>query len=474
MWHFGSIINGQQIETEEWLEVFNPYSNEKVGEVASLPPSILVKAIEQTYESRINLTRYERFSILNKVADELDNRIDEVSRLITDETGLCLKDTRHEASRVGEVLRFSAIKTLDDDSQVFPCDISKNGKNRRVYTTRYPLELISAITPFNHPMNQVAHKIAPAVATNNTLILKPSEKSPLSAYYLVQLFNECGLPPNMLNVVNGPLVETCDLLVTHPLISMVTYTGGSRIGKEIAQKAGYKKLILELGGSSAFIICQDADIDEAVDVTIAGTFKNSAQRCTAIRRILVDQQIADEYATALAEKVGKLKFGDPYNSDNDMGTVISEESAIEIEKRINASIDAGAKCLVGNSREGALLAPTVLDFVRNDFPVTAKETFGPVAPIIRYNTLDEAIKIANDTNYGLSGGVMTNHWPTIQRVITELDTGTINVNEAPSYRLEWTPFGGFRDSGLGYKEGVIETMRAYTKLKTYSLPWDMP
>uniref|UniRef100_A0A2B4RZ71 NADP-dependent glyceraldehyde-3-phosphate dehydrogenase n=1 Tax=Stylophora pistillata TaxID=50429 RepID=A0A2B4RZ71_STYPI len=352
------------------------------------------------------------------------------------------------------------MKTLDDDSQVFPCDVSKNGKPRRIYTTRVPLKLISAITPFNHPMNQVVHKIAPAIATNNTVVLKPSEKTPLSAYYFAQLALDCGLPANMLNVINGEDIQaTAEMMTVHPDITMVSFTGSSEIGKIIAKKAGYKKIILELGGSSALLVLKDADIDEAVTVTMAGTFKNSAQRCTAIRRILVHHSIADKYAEKLATAVKALKYGDPYNAGNDMGTIINEASAIEIEKRVQNSIDNGAVCLTGHKRNGAIYAPTVLDHVKNNLELVAKETFGPVAPIIRFETLDEAIKIANDTPYGLSGGVVSNHWPSIQRVINELDTGTINVNEAPSYRLEWTPFGGVKDSGLGYKEGVIETMK---------------
>ena len=206
---------------------------------------------------------------------------------------------------------------------------------------------------------------------------------------------------------------------------------------------------------------------------MSGTFKNSAQRCTAIRRILVHSSIADEYAGKLAECVKALKYGNPYDADNDMGTVITEASAKEMETRVQNAIDNGAVLLAGHKRDGALYAPTVLDHIKNNHEVVAKETFGPVAPIIRFETLDEAIEIANDTPFGLSGGVVSNHWPSIQRVITELDTGTINVNEAPSYRLESTPFGGVKDSGLGYKEGVVEAMKGYTYVKTYSLPWDV-
>ncbi len=471
---FGSIIGGQEIKSGQWIDVYNPYTKKQVGRVASIDPSKLDQILQDTHDTKLTLTRYERQAILNKMADAVDERVDEISRMITDEAGLSLKDTRYEASRVADVLRFSAIKALDDDSQVFPCDVSKNGKSRRIYTTREPLKLISAITPFNHPMNQVIHKIAPAIATNNTVILKPSERTPLSAYYLAKLALDCGLPPHALNVINGPIEQLADTLVKDDRISLVSFTGSSAIGKHIAESSGYKKLVLELGGSSAMLVLQDADIDEAVEVTINGTFKNSAQRCTAIRRILVHESIADQYAEKLTEAVSKITYGDPYDPTNDMGTVIHEEAAKEMESRVNDAIKRGAKCLIGNKREGAVYSPTVLDHVANDYEVVAKETFGPVAPIIRFKTLDEAIRIANETPYGLSGAVVSNHWPSIQRVINELETGTVNVNEAPSYRLEWTPFGGVKDSGLGYKEGVIEAMKAYTYVKTYSLPWDTP
>ena len=474
MHQFGSIIGGAQIESGQWLDVHNPYSNDLVGRVAAIDATTAGKILHQTHATTFDLSRHDRALILNRMADAIEDRGDEISRLITDESGLCLKDTAYEASRVCDVLRFAAIKALDDDSQVFPCDISKNGRPRRIYTTRQPLNLIAAITPFNHPMNQVVHKIAPAIATNNSVVLKPSEKTPLAAYYLAQLALECGLPPDMLNVINGTAPQIPDLLVTHALVDMVTFTGSSAVGRSIAERAGYKRLILELGGSSALLVLEDADIEEAVAITIAGLFKNSAQRCTAIRRLLVHNSLAERFAEKLVAATTAIKYGDPYDPDNDMGTVINEEAAIEIEGRVDDALSKGALLLTGHKRDGALYAPTVLDHVENSYPLVAQETFGPVAPILRFDTLDQAISIANDTPYGLAGGVVSNHWPSIQRVISELEVGTVNVNEAPSYRLEWTPFGGIKDSGLGYKEGVIETMKAMTNIKTYSLPWDAP
>jgi aldehyde dehydrogenase (NAD+) len=233
-------------------------------------------------------------------------------------------------------------------------------------------------------------------------------------------------------------------------------------------------LILELGGSSPLLVLEDADIAEAVQITIAGVFKNSGQRCTAIRRVLVHHSIAEPYVSRLADGVRELKYGDPYDPETDLGTLIDEEAARLIESRIEATVSAGAQLLVGGIRQGALLAPTVMDRVENDHPLVAEETFGPVAAVIRFADLDEAIGLANDTAYGLSSGVVSNHWPSIQRVISELQVGTVNVNEAPGYRLEWTPFGGIKASGLGYKEGVVEAMKGMTNIKTYSLPWDEP
>ena len=396
-----------------------------------------------------------------------------IGRLLTGESGLCLKDTAYEVQRACDVLRFAAIHALQDDSQVFPCDVSPVGKPRRIYTSREPLGLIAAITPFNHPLNQVVHKIAPAIATNNRTILKPSQITPLSAYYLIQLALDCGMPPGMVNVLSGATSAVSEPVVTSDLVDMITFTGSTATGKRIASIAGYKRLVLELGGSSAMLVLPDADPTLAADIAAAGIFKNSGQRCTAIRRLLVHDSLADEFAQLLSERAAKLVCGDPYDPKTDMGTVISEAAAIEIEKRVQLSLAQGARLLTGGVRQGALFTPTVLDHVRNDHPVVACETFGPVAPIIRIQSLDEAIAIANDTEFGLSGAVVSNHWPSIQRVISELETGTVNVNEAPN-RLEWSPFGGIKSSGLGYKEGVIEAMKSMTYVKTYSLPWDRP
>jgi aldehyde dehydrogenase (NAD+) len=474
MHEYGSIIQGKQVEALERLVIRNPYTGKLVGQVASIDCETTQRVLALSRSTKFHLQRFERADLLNRMAARLATDAETVSRLITDESGLCLKDTAYEVQRACDVLRFAAIQTLQDDSQVFPCDVSPVGRPRRIYTSREPLGLIAAITPFNHPLNQVVHKIAPAIATNNRTILKPSQITPLSAYYLIQMAIDCGMPPGMVNVVSGTTPSVSEPIVTSNLVSMITFTGSTATGKRIASIAGYKRLVLELGGSSAMLVLADADPTLAADLAVAGIFKNSGQRCTAIRRLLVHESLADEFGRLLSERAAKLVCGDPYDPKTDMGTVISETAAIEIDRRVQLSLQQGAHLLTGGIREGAIYSPTVLDYVRNDHPLVSCETFGPVAPIMRFQSLDEAIATANDTEFGLSGAVVSNHWHSIQRVISELETGTVNVNEAPSYRLEWSPFGGIKSSGLGYKEGVIEAMKSMTYVKTYSLPWDRP
>jgi putative phosphonoacetaldehyde dehydrogenase len=330
--------------------------------------------------------------------------------------------------------------------------------------------VICAITPFNHPMNQVAHKVAPSIATNNRMVLKPSEKTPLSAYYLAELLYEAGLPREMFTVVTGDPREIADELITNEHVDMVTFTGGVSVGKYIASKAGYRRMVLELGGNDPLIVMEDADIDEASTLAVQGSYKNSGQRCTAVKRMLVHEAVADRFVEMLVAKTRAWTFGDPMNPKLEMGTVIDEPAARLFEARVNEAISQGAKLLVGNERQGALYSPTVLDRVDSKMTLVMQETFGPVSPVIRFRNIDEAIALSNGTAYGLSSAVCTNRLDYINRFVAELNVGTVNVREVPGYRLELTPFGGIKDSGLGYKEGVQEAIKSFTNLKTFSLP----
>ena len=454
------------------IEVLNPYTEQVIGTVPKASLEEVQRAISIAHAFKPRLTRYERSNILNKAAALVRERTPAIAQLISAESGLCIKDGLYEAGRVADVLVFGANECLKDDGQIFSCDLTPHGKQRRVYTQRDPLlGVITAITPFNHPMNQVAHKVVPSVATNNRMVLKPSEKVPLSALLFADLLYEAGLPPEMLSVVTGDPREIADELITNPQVDLITFTGGVAIGKFIASQAGYRRMVLELGGNDPIVVMEDADLDEASTLAVQGSYKNSGQRCTAVKRILVQQSVAARFTEMVVEKTRAWRHGDPSDPAMDMGTVIDEAAASLFEARVNEAVAQGARLLMGNVRRGALYSPTVLDRVTPAMTVVHEETFGPVSPIIEFSNIDEAIRIVNGTAYGLSSSVCTQRLDHITRFVQELHVGSVNVREVPGYRLELTPFGGIKDSGLGYKEGVQEAMKSFTNVKTYSLPW---
>ena len=465
-------IGGVLVGREQVLEVHNPYTGAVVGTVPRGTVEDVRHAIAVARAYKPKLTRYERYRILYRASELIRERADAISDLITAECGICKKDSMYEVGRACDVFVFAGNAALGDDGQVFSCDLTPHGKSRKVYTLREPLlGVISAITPFNHPLNQVAHKVAPSIATNNRMVLKPTEKTPLSALMLADILYEAGLPPEMFAVVTGDPREIADEMLTHADVDLVTFTGGVAVGKSIAAKAVYKRQVLELGGNDPIIVMEDADLDEAAALAAAGSYKNSGQRCTAVKRILVHEKVADAFVERLLERTRGWSYGDPMDAAVDMGTVIDVAAATSFEARVNDAVARGARLLAGNVRYGALYSPTLIDHVDPDMNVVKTETFGPVSPVIRFKDLEHAIRIANGTAYGLSSSVCTNRLDYITRLVAELNVGTVNVREVPGYRLELTPFGGIKDSGLGYKEGVQEAMKSFTNVKTYSLPW---
>ena len=465
-------IGGARLRTARTIDVFNPYSGERVGTVPMASVAHVQRAMEIAHAYVPRLSRYERSAILNRAAVLLRERTEEASDLITAESGLSKKDSVYEVGRVADVLNFGANEALRDDGQVFSCDLTPHGKQRKVITTREPLlGVITAITPFNHPMNQVAHKVVPSVASNNRMVLKPSEKVPLSACYFADLLYEAGLPPEMLQVVTGDPREIADELLTHPHVDLITFTGGVAIGKYIAAKAGYRRIVLELGGNDPLIVMDDADLDKASDLAVQGSYKNSGQRCTAVKRMLVHEKVAAAFTERVVEKTRAWRHGDPMDKANDMGTVIDEAAARHFEQVVDQAVAQGARLLTGHRREGALYAPTVLDRVRPEMTVVREETFGPVSPIVTFASIEEAIAISNGTAYGLSSGICTHRMEDAIRFAKELKVGTVNLWEVPGYRIELTPFGGIKDSGLGYKEGVQEAIKSFTNCKTFTMPW---
>jgi len=465
-------IAGEKLARDRVIEVRHPYTGELAATVPKATLDDVKRALRIARDYKSTLTRHDRYRILMKAGEIVASRRDEIARVITLESGLCLKDSTYETGRASDVLLFAANQALVDDGQVFSCDLTHHGKSRKVYTLREPLlGAISAITPFNHPLNQVIHKVAPAVATNNRMVLKPTEKTPLAALILADVLYEAGLPPPMLSVITGDPKEIADEMIGNADAELITFTGGVQIGKSIASKAGYRRMVLELGGNDPLVVMEDADPAKAAALAAQGSYKNSGQRCTAVKRILVHERIADEFTEHLVRITKAWSYGDPLDPNVDMGTVISEDAARLFERRVNDACAKGAKLLVGNKRSGASYSPTVVDRVTPDMELVREETFGPVSPILRFKDADEAIRIVNGTAYGLSSGVCTNRVDYVTKFISELNVGSVNIWEVPGYRLESTPFGGIKDSGLGYKEGVVEAMKSFTNIKTYSIPW---
>ena len=464
-------VAGKPIASSQPLIVNNPYRGKAFGSVVLAGREQTDAAIVSALNWREPLTRFQRSQILEKARQLLETRNEEFARLITAESGLCIRETRYEVGRALEVLRFASMEALGDDGEVFSCDVSPQGKARKIFTLREPLNCAVCITPFNHPLNQVAHKLAPAIAAGTPVILKPSEKTPLTAIKFAELLYEAGLPGPMLSVLLGPAAEVAEPLVQDPRVDVVSFTGSVPVGKRIAATAGYKKLVLELGGNDPLIVLEDADLDLAVTLAAEGSYRNSGQRCTAVKRILVHRRIAEEFTLRLVEKTREYVCGDPMDEATRVGTVIDEQSAIYLEAVVREAVPAGGKVLIGGGRKGALLHPAVIANVPRDCRMVVCESFGPLAPILTVNDLEDAITVANSTAYGLSSGVITRDLGKAIECVKRLRCGTVNINEVPGYRVENSPFGGIKDSGLGVKEGVVEAMKCFSFVKTFSLPW---
>ncbi|WP_442583098.1 phosphonoacetaldehyde dehydrogenase [Mesorhizobium sp. ASY16-5R] len=468
-------IAGRKVDADAVVEVRYPYTDTVIGTVPAGQAHHAREAFRIAAEYTPKLTRYERQRILLKTAEMLAARKEEISDLITLELGISKTDSLYEVGRAFDVFTLTGQMCIHDDGEIFSCDLTPHGKQRKIFTMREPLRSISAITPFNHPLNMVSHKVAPAIATNNCVVVKPTELTPMTALVLADILYEAGLPPQMLSVVTGWPAEIGDEMILNDNIDLITFTGGVPVGKMIASKAGYKRQVLELGGNDPLIILNDLsddDLARAADLAVAGATKNSGQRCTAVKRILVQEKVADRFVPLVLERAKKLRFGDPMDRSTDLGTVIHEKAAALFERRVEMAAEEGAEILYHPGRQGALLPPIVVDRVPHSSELVMQETFGPIVPIVRAPDDDDAlIALSNSTAFGLSSGVCTNDFRRMQKYIAGLRVGTVNIWEVPGYRIEMSPFGGIKDSGNGYKEGVIEAMKSFTNVKTFSLPW---
>ncbi len=473
--HEAMRIGGEKVVTDKVIEVRYPYTGEVVGTVPAGTAEHARRAFEIAGRYRARLTRYERSQILKRAGELIGERREALARGLVLELGICWQHAIYETRRAQDVYTFAAAQALQDDGQIFSCDLTHNGKDRKIYTKREPVRAISAITPFNHPLNMVSHKVAPSIATNNCMVCKPTELTPLTALALADILYDAGLPPEMFQVVTGWPQDIGDEMITNETIDIITFTGGVPVGKMIAAKAGYRRTALELGGNDPLIVLNDLgpeDLDRAAALAVAGATGNSGQRCTAVKRILVQESVAEAFVPLVLAKARAIRFGDPMDPETELGCVISAAAAELFERRVQMAAEAGAEVLYDPGRKGALLPPIVVDRVPHDSALVMEETFGPIVPIVRVPDDDaEVMRISNGTPFGLSSGVCTNDLTRAIAFIEGLDVGTCNIWEQPGYRIETSPFGGIKDSGNGVKEGVSEAMRFFTNVKTYSLPW---
>jgi acyl-CoA reductase-like NAD-dependent aldehyde dehydrogenase len=457
------LIAGEWIETGEWQEVRSPYSGEVVGRVPTAGTDETRRAIDAAEAAMQEpLPAHKRAEILVRVAGALGKRHDEVARLISDEAGKPMKAARVEAKRAMSTFTFAAVEARKLAGDVVPMDASQAGEGKLAFTLRRPLGVVGAISPFNFPLNLVAHKIAPALAAGCAVVLKPAGQTPLSALLLAELETEAGLPPGWLNVVVGRSSEIGDVLVEDDRVKVLTFTGSSGVGWKLAERSPRKRVTLELGNSTPVIVEPDADIGAAAAAMAQHGFSFAGQSCISVQRIYVQEQAYDDFLAQFLPKVEALKLGDPADEETDVGPVIDEDARERILEWIDEAKAAGAEILAGGPLEGDLIQPTVIANAGVDLKVSCEEVFGPVVTVNRYGTLDEAIELANSTKYGLQGGIYTGSIRNAMRAASELEFGGVTINEAPTFRADQMPYGGVKESG-NTKEGPAYAVRELTE-----------
>jgi acyl-CoA reductase-like NAD-dependent aldehyde dehydrogenase len=457
------LIAGEWVETGEWIEVRSPYSGAVVGRVAKAGADETRRGIDAAEEAmREPLPAHKRAEILVRVAGALGRRHDEVARTISDEAGKPMKAARIEAKRAMSTYTFAAVEARKLAGEVVPMDAAQAGEGKLAFTLRRPRGVVGAISPFNFPLNLVAHKIAPALAAGCAVVLKPAAQTPLSALLLAELETEAGLPPGWLNVVVGPSSEIGDVLVEDDRVKVLTFTGSSAVGWELAARAPRKRVTLELGNATPLIVEADADIEAAAAATAQHGFSFAGQSCISIQRVYVQEAVYDEFVGRLVPSVEALKLGDPADEETDVGPVIDEGARERILDWIEEARAAGADALTGGSLAGELIEPTVIANASPELKVSCQEAFGPVVTVNRYGTLDEAIELANGTPYGLQAGIFTSSLRSAMKAAGELEFGGITVNEAPTFRADQMPYGGVKESG-NTREGPAYAVRELTE-----------
>jgi glyceraldehyde-3-phosphate dehydrogenase (NADP+) len=450
------LIAGTWVDKTEKIEVRDPFNNELVDTVPSGDAEDIkaaVAAAEKGYRINRDLPVHERIRILNKAAGIIEANLEEYARVIAREGSKTIREARKEASRCVDTVRISAEEARRIAGETIPFDSRPGSENRVGYYFRFPIGIIAAITPFNDPLNLVAHKVGPAIAGGNSIVVKPATVTPLSALMLARAFVDAGLPANILNVVTGYAAKTGDALVTDPRVRMISFTGGAEAGEEIVKKAGLKKIGMELGSNTPVIVCEDCDLKRAVEDCVSGAFWAAGQNCIGVQRIYIEKGIYKRFETLFVARTRGYKVGPKLEDDCDMGPMINEGEAKRIERWVNEAVSAGARVLTGGKRRGTIYEPTVLADVPAGCKVDVDEVFAPTVNLYPVNDLDEAIAKANSVNFGLHAGIFTKDIGKAFKAIRGLEVGGIIVNDSSDYRIDMMPFGGVKRSGLG-REGI--------------------
>jgi acyl-CoA reductase-like NAD-dependent aldehyde dehydrogenase len=457
------LVGGEWVDTGESLEVRSPYSGEVVGRVAKAGAAEARRAVDAAEAAMQEpLPAHKRAEILVRVAGYLGKRHEEAAQTISAEAGKPLKAARVEASRAMSTYTFAAVEARKLAGEMVPMDAAQAGVGKLAFTLRQPIGIVGAISPFNFPLNLVAHKIAPALAAGCAVVLKPASQTPFSALLLAELETEAGLPPGWLNVLVGPASELGDVLVEDERVRAITFTGSSGVGWKLAERAARKRVNLELGNATPVIVEADADLDDAAAKLAANAFSFAGQSCISVQRVYVHRSAYDDLLARFLPRVEKLVVGDPADEATDVGPLIDRDARDRVLEWIEQARAAGAEILTGGELDGELVRPTVIANAGPDLNVSCQEVFGPVCTVNAYDTLDEALELANGTAYGLQAGIFTSNVKTALAAAQRLEFGGVTVNEAPTFRSDQMPYGGVKDSG-NTREGPAYTVRELTE-----------
>ncbi len=464
---YKTYVAGEWLQTEASMEVINKFTGECFATVPLANAALTEKAIASAKAAFAGFRKtpaHARAAILEKTVALLQEREEEIAAIISQEVGKAWKFSVNEVQRTAETFQFAAEEAKRLHGETIPVDASRFGENRFGYFIREPLGIIGAITPFNFPLNLVAHKLAPAIATGNTVVLKPASTTPLSSIVLAEILEQAGLPKGVVNVVIGPGREVGDAIVVHPDCRKITFTGSPAVGRQIVAKAGIKKVTLELGSNSATIIEPDADLAKAAARCVVSAFANAGQVCISLQRIYVNRQCLDAFTRLFVDQVKQLKVGDPLAKDCDVGPLIDASEVERIDAWVQEAVKQGAVVATGGKAEGRLYQPTVMTNVTEEMKIMCMETFAPVVSLVAYDDFAGVLAQVNASDYGLQAGVYTNDLNKALLAVDELEVGGVMINDTATYRVDHLPYGGNKLSGLG-REGVRFAMEDMTNIK---------